>query len=306
MQESDSNEGMPCYDIYEEASKLINKMDHSDTDCSDLDSSRFRKTKLTEMAEFENPNSLPEKIIEEMESAEDQSVYISILCEWYNRVVQENDHINVTGFETFEGSLPCFNASYYLQRISVYSGASPCCLIASLIYLERIQKLCPSLKLSSRSLQRLLAVAVMTATKFLEDDCCLNSRWAEISGLSLEELNSLELDFLFCIEFRLAISPKQYSRCKSRLAAFATTYAPNAVAVAESKCGNMCGQTSPLRISRSRSSDSTCSHDQPAESGGDAASESVPPGDAAALGGCRNGRAEIPHALVAEPPRRME
>jgi hypothetical protein len=64
-----------------------------------------------------------------------------------------------------------------MLRIFKYSRASPCCLIVMLIYLDRFKSKCPSVTLTSTTMQRLLLVAAMTATKYLEDVCCNNRRW---------------------------------------------------------------------------------------------------------------------------------
>jgi hypothetical protein len=77
----------------------------------------------------------------------------------------------------FQNSHAGFLPSYYLRRISRYTGASPCCYVAMLLYLDRLQTRFPSMILTSWNLQRLLIIAVMTATKYLEDVCCRNKRW---------------------------------------------------------------------------------------------------------------------------------
>jgi hypothetical protein len=70
-----------------------------------------------------------------------------------------------------------FKASYYLQRIAKYCGASSCCFVVAVMYLERFKIINPGIVLTSRTLQRLLLVAVMTAAKYLEDVTFLNTRW---------------------------------------------------------------------------------------------------------------------------------
>lgn len=73
----------------------------------------------------------------------------------------------------------CFTASHYLKRIYKYSDCSPSCIITAMIYLENLQRRFPSMLLNSRTFRRLLLVAVMTATKFLEDSTWLNSHWCK-------------------------------------------------------------------------------------------------------------------------------
>ena len=69
----------------------------------------------------------------------------------------------------FDGERVDFSPSYYLNRIVKYSGASPCCLIAGFQYLERLKEKSEPIILTTRNLQRLLLISVMTAAKFLED-----------------------------------------------------------------------------------------------------------------------------------------
>jgi hypothetical protein len=49
--------------------------------------------------------------------------------------------------------------------------------MVALIYLDRIQTRAPGLFLTSRTMQRLLLVAIMIAAKFLDDFCRPNSYW---------------------------------------------------------------------------------------------------------------------------------
>lgn len=143
--------------------------------------------------------------------AESQAPLIEVLCDFLKDVVEQNDHQSAPE-SPFVGSQARFTAAYYIRRIARYTGASPCCLIATLVYLERIQKRSPNLFISSRTLQRLLLIAAMTATKYLEDSSCLNTQWARIGGMSLQELNRLELEFLFALDFDLGVRPEDYWR----------------------------------------------------------------------------------------------
>ena len=77
----------------------------------------------------------------------------------------------------FCGKSVCFKASYYITRMVKYSGGSPCCCVVAVSYLERIKMKNPSIVLSSNTMQRLLLVAVMIATKYMEDITVDNVRW---------------------------------------------------------------------------------------------------------------------------------
>jgi hypothetical protein len=77
----------------------------------------------------------------------------------------------------FDGKRVNFKASHYIQRIAKYCEASACCFVVALLYLERFKSIYPDMVLTSRSVQRLLLVAVMTAVKYLEDVTILNTSW---------------------------------------------------------------------------------------------------------------------------------
>jgi hypothetical protein len=78
------------------------------------------------------------------------------------------------------------------------------------MYLDKLKRTDSSVRLTSNNFQRLLLVSIMTAAKFFEDEYYSNSHWAEIGGLSLSELNDLELEFLFRIAFNLNVKREQY------------------------------------------------------------------------------------------------
>ena len=154
--------------------------------------------------------------------AENQAPLIHMLCDFLQEQITHNDRTRPleSYVSSFEGRCCRFSVAYYIKRIAKYSGGSPCCLVAALLYLERICRCRPGLRLTSHTLQRLLLVVTMAATKYLEDVSCPNTRWAEIGGLSLREVNALELEFLTAIDFDLAVHPDDYAGCVSKLRAF--------------------------------------------------------------------------------------
>ncbi|KAG0225998.1 hypothetical protein BGW42_003953 [Actinomortierella wolfii] len=60
-------------------------------------------------------------------------------------------------------------------------------------------------RLNSLNIHRLLITALMIAAKFTSDLYYSNARYAKYGGLRLEELNQLELEFLFSIKFDLNV-----------------------------------------------------------------------------------------------------
>ena len=54
--------------------------------------------------------------------------------------------------------------------------------------------------------------SLMLAAKFFDDVYYTNAYYAEIGGIAVSELNSLEVDFLCRIHFSLSVSPQEYQR----------------------------------------------------------------------------------------------
>jgi hypothetical protein len=116
----------------------------------------------------------------------------------------------ISPLELFEGEKAPVKASSYVKRIMKYGGLSPCCFVVGMIYLERLKEIIPSLCLTSTNFQRLFLVAIMEAAKFLDDFYFSNKHWAEVGGITTQEINALELEFLFLLEFDLNIQRSEY------------------------------------------------------------------------------------------------
>lgn len=121
-------------------------------------------------------------------------------------------------------SLAKFQSSYpptitihaYLSRIQKYANLNPSVFTATLIYMDRLIE-ATNLSLSPLNIHRLLLVAVVVATKFLQDDYYKNCYYAKLGGITTAELNSLEITFLSLIQFNLYISSASYSKYTSEL-----------------------------------------------------------------------------------------
>jgi hypothetical protein len=139
----------------------------SQDDCSDLPST-------TQV--FEDPENECDHL-ETVCSLLDQAVTFNDAQHQMDKALTPFDASSTKLSKAFQGSHAGFRPSYYLRRISRYTGASPCCYVAVLLYLDRLQARFPCMYLTSWTLQRLLLIAVMAATKYLEDVCCRNLRW---------------------------------------------------------------------------------------------------------------------------------
>ncbi len=86
-------------------------------------------------------------------------------------------YVQKTSLLCFEGKRSPINPARYVRRILKYGRVSECCFLVAIIYIERIKVAGHAVRLSSTSLQRLLAVAVMVAAKFLDEPFYANKWW---------------------------------------------------------------------------------------------------------------------------------
>ncbi|KAK8944740.1 Cyclin-P4-1 [Platanthera zijinensis] len=111
-----------------------------------------------------------------------------------------------------EISIPC-----YLERIFHFARCSHSCFVVAYIYLNRFLRLHPTFCIDSLNVHRLLITAVLTAVKFMDDRYYNNAYFAKVGGISLTELNYLEVDFLFGLRFRLNVTPTVFESYRSIL-----------------------------------------------------------------------------------------
>ncbi len=100
----------------------------------------------------------------------------------------------------------------YLERILKYAACSTECFVLALIYIDRIIQNHPRFLITSLNVHRLLITAVMLAAKFCEDTYYNNAYYAKVGGLPVQEINLLELEFLFLVNFTLDVTPEQYEK----------------------------------------------------------------------------------------------
>lgn len=106
---------------------------------------------------------------------------------------------------------PQITIKAYLERIERYAKCSPSCLVVSLIYIDR---LCQHsmMSLSLLNIHRLIITSICVAAKFLDDSYYPNLFYSQIGGITLKELNFLEVEFLFGLNFSLHVTPLEYRR----------------------------------------------------------------------------------------------
>ncbi|CAO3673437.1 unnamed protein product [Umbelopsis ramanniana] len=139
--------------------------------------------------------------------AVDISNLIHMLADMLGPLISHNDLIPLTPstLTRFHSRAPPnITLPDYLRRIVKYTSVEKACLLTLLIYIDRVCERQPQFTISSLTVHRFLITAVTVSAKALCDSYCTNSHYAKVGGISTRELNSLELEFLRLIDWRLA------------------------------------------------------------------------------------------------------
>lgn len=158
---------------------------------------------------------------------------------------------------SFRGKhVPQINLEQYFHRIQKYCPITNDVYLSLLIYFDRISKKCNNLSrpshcqngtentnhenersetdkmdkaesnnsqvfvMDSFNIHRLIITAVTVSTKFSSDFFYSNSRYSKVGGISLKEMNYLEVQFLILCDFNLLISIEEFERYATLLYRF--------------------------------------------------------------------------------------
>eukprot|EP00164_Ancoracysta_twista_P007516 GFYU01010676.1.p1 GENE.GFYU01010676.1~~GFYU01010676.1.p1 ORF type:complete len:178 (-),score=28.89 GFYU01010676.1:209-742(-) len=111
---------------------------------------------------------------------------------------------------------PAISIRSYLERIFKYASCSPECFVLALVYVDRIIQRNQML-ITSLNVHRLIITSIMVAAKFFDDNYYNNAYYARVGGVPTTELNSLELEFLFLINFSLHVPSDIFQKYREEL-----------------------------------------------------------------------------------------
>jgi len=106
----------------------------------------------------------------------------------------------------------------YLRRIEQYAQCSPVCHILAVVYIERLINTSFRFRLTAFNVHRLYISALLVAVKFCEDIYYDNAFFARVGGVSLHEMNRMELALLKALEFRAFVSREVFHEAENTLA----------------------------------------------------------------------------------------
>jgi len=82
-------------------------------------------------------------------------------------------------------------------------------ILLSMFYLSSRMPMLSGVPKTDSHLFRLLTIALVLGSKFLDDNTFINRSWSEVSGIPVSDLNQLEMDWLLAIDFKLHRDPSE-------------------------------------------------------------------------------------------------
>jgi len=161
-----------------------------------------------------------------------------LLTRWVNSAAAMNSQESL---EFCSPRAPKISIRRYLSRIYDWFSCSDECYVMALVYIHRIVKMNSSVEVCNRSVHRLLFFAMMLAAKYHDDVPYANSYYAKVGGLTLEEVNTLELKFLDMLDWKMFVDGKEYQIhydlvCEAAIGGLWGPESPKSVAWRQAAC----------------------------------------------------------------------
>lgn len=137
-----------------------------------------------------------------------------------NATLARSDPGQITKFHALKS--PGIGILPYLERIHKYASCSNECFILALIYIDRlIQR--NNFLLTELNVHRVVITAILLAAKFFDDAYYNNAYYSKVGGVLVSEMNGLEVDFLFRINFSLHVTPEEFEKYRAELVSHAAS-----------------------------------------------------------------------------------
>ncbi len=138
---------------------------------------------------------------------------INILSSLLTDICKENDISQIKNNEKINPFISKIKNSItiknYLGRLVKYTQAESSTLIAMLIYIDRLCEI-NNFIINSFNVYKIIFFSLVIAIKYNEEESFGNKYLAKVGGLSLNEMNLLELIYLNLIDFNLYVSDEVF------------------------------------------------------------------------------------------------
>lgn len=143
-----------------------------------------------------------------------EKILASVACV-LETIVMKNDQRKVHQNCTFSSSrVPDLSLFDYCNRLLKYFQCEPNLFTIVLLTIDELIAAAKAkgvdIVIASQTVHRLLVTSLVIAVKYHEDFQYSNKFYAEVGGISLQELNTYEAAFLNYFDWNLDVSPEKY------------------------------------------------------------------------------------------------
>ncbi|KAJ5773531.1 hypothetical protein N7457_008427 [Penicillium paradoxum] len=117
-------------------------------------------------------------------------------------------------------AIPTVGFQKWVATILSTTQVSQNVILLALLFIYRLKKFNSGVKGKKGSEFRLMTVALMLGNKFLDDNTYTNKTWAEVSGIAVNEIHIMEVEFLSNIRYDLFSSEVEWTRWQTKLGLF--------------------------------------------------------------------------------------
>uniref|UniRef100_A0A7S0G5I9 Cyclin n=1 Tax=Rhodosorus marinus TaxID=101924 RepID=A0A7S0G5I9_9RHOD len=143
---------------------------------------------------------------------------VSAVAAALERACTDEEPVESTIPKCFLGRKQLMSMESYVQRLYEFMDCSDVVFITALVYLDRLEIANSNNRLTPQNVHRLFATAMLLAVKYQDDEIFDNSYYSRVFGFSnLAETNHFEATLLCLLDFRVAVSEKEYLFYKTYL-----------------------------------------------------------------------------------------
>ncbi|OJD17302.1 hypothetical protein AJ78_02590 [Emergomyces pasteurianus Ep9510] len=118
-------------------------------------------------------------------------------------------------------SIPTIGFRKWVTTILSTTQVSQNVVLLALLFIYRLKKFNPAVRGKRGSEFRLMTIALMMGNKFLDDNTYTNKTWAEVSGISVQEIHIMEVEFLSNVRYNLFVTKNEWEQWHTKLGIFA-------------------------------------------------------------------------------------
>ena len=113
-------------------------------------------------------------------------------------------------------NIPSISIKDYLLRLQKHSKVNESTIILILIYIDRVCNM-NHFMITYYNIHKLILVAFILAIKYNEDNYYSMNYYSKVGGISITELNNLELEYLIMIRYNLYIQTQLFEKYYNEL-----------------------------------------------------------------------------------------